>query len=173
MKLKPGMTANISITVDQRDGVLKIPNAGLRYAPPGVQRADLMAELGGEPMVMPQETASAVPPKLNSEFRQPQLAPGQKWDPSEKIRTASTREVVHRPGLVYVLNAEQKPEHRRVMLGITDGSTTEVVAGELKEGEPVIIGDSLQSAAPPASNGGPPLPLPGLRGLGGGRGRGN
>src|SRR5438552_3241804 len=31
LKLKPGMTANITITVDQRDNALKIPNAYLRY----------------------------------------------------------------------------------------------------------------------------------------------
>src|SRR5213075_1749769 len=31
LKLKPGMTANITVTVDQRDEVLKIPNASLRY----------------------------------------------------------------------------------------------------------------------------------------------
>ena len=34
LKLKPGMTANVSVIVAQRDGVLKIPNAALRYRPP-------------------------------------------------------------------------------------------------------------------------------------------
>jgi HlyD family secretion protein len=33
-KLFPGMTADISILVAERHGVLKIPNAALRYAPP-------------------------------------------------------------------------------------------------------------------------------------------
>ena len=59
------------------------------------------------------------------------------------------------------------------MVGITDGSATEVVSGELKEGESVIIGDSTQTASAPAQ---PNAPLPpllgGLRGLGGGGGRG-
>src|SRR5215831_3483993 len=40
MKLKPGMTANITITVDQRDNVLKVANAALRYTPPGGRRED-------------------------------------------------------------------------------------------------------------------------------------
>lgn len=34
LKLKPGMTANVSIVVAQRDEALKIPNAALRYRPP-------------------------------------------------------------------------------------------------------------------------------------------
>jgi HlyD family secretion protein len=34
LKLKPGMTATLSITIAKRTGVLKIPNAALRFKPP-------------------------------------------------------------------------------------------------------------------------------------------
>ena len=34
LRLKPGMTANVSIVVAQRDNVLKLPNAALRFVPP-------------------------------------------------------------------------------------------------------------------------------------------
>ncbi|MDR1873738.1 MAG: efflux RND transporter periplasmic adaptor subunit [Synergistaceae bacterium] len=34
MKLKPGMTANVTIVTDRRDDVLKIPAAALRFSPP-------------------------------------------------------------------------------------------------------------------------------------------
>jgi HlyD family secretion protein len=34
LRLKPGMTANVSIVVAQRDQVLKVPNAALRFVPP-------------------------------------------------------------------------------------------------------------------------------------------
>src|SRR5205814_7477912 len=34
LKLKPGMTANVSIIVAHRDDVLQIKNAALRYRPP-------------------------------------------------------------------------------------------------------------------------------------------
>ena len=30
-KLKPGMTANLTITIDERNNVLKVPNAALRF----------------------------------------------------------------------------------------------------------------------------------------------
>src|SRR5204862_5831541 len=34
LKLKPGMTANVSIIITHRDNILKIPNAALRFRPP-------------------------------------------------------------------------------------------------------------------------------------------
>jgi HlyD family secretion protein len=35
LKLLPGMTANVRLVVDQKDGVLKVPNAALRFRLPG------------------------------------------------------------------------------------------------------------------------------------------
>src|SRR2546430_12392853 len=32
-KLKPGMTANLTITIDERNNVLKVPNSSLRFTP--------------------------------------------------------------------------------------------------------------------------------------------
>ncbi len=32
-KLKPGMTANLTITIDERNNVLKVPNAAVRFRP--------------------------------------------------------------------------------------------------------------------------------------------
>ena len=37
--LVPGMTANVRIVADSRESVLKVPNAALRYRPPGVAAA--------------------------------------------------------------------------------------------------------------------------------------
>lgn len=36
LKLKPGMTANVSIVTATKEGVLRVPNAALRFKPPGV-----------------------------------------------------------------------------------------------------------------------------------------
>jgi HlyD family secretion protein len=38
LKLKPGMTANVTIIVDTRRDVLRVPNAALRFWPDGVPR---------------------------------------------------------------------------------------------------------------------------------------
>jgi HlyD family secretion protein len=51
LKLRPGMTANASIITAQRNGVLKIPNAALRFRPPEPSTnatfvAQLLAKIG-------------------------------------------------------------------------------------------------------------------------------
>ena len=43
LRLKPGMTANVSIVVAQRDQVLKVPNAALRFMPPKSDLAERRA----------------------------------------------------------------------------------------------------------------------------------
>lgn len=155
LKLKPGMTANITITVDQRDNVLKVQNAALRYTPSGMHREDLQqGELPAAPIV---QNRPQIDPKRG--WEEPplvHLAPGQKWDPSGKIKFVPPKRTVYRPGLVFVLNAQRMPEPRRIVLGITDGSVTEVVSGDLKRGDDVIIGDSNQVTATSASR--PPGP---------------
>src|SRR5437667_2090418 len=50
LKLKPGMTANVSLIVARRDDALKIPNAALRFHPPKsveVKKADSEASAKG------------------------------------------------------------------------------------------------------------------------------
>src|SRR6266852_2066151 len=38
LKLKPGMTANVSIVIERREGVLKLANAALRFRPPDMAK---------------------------------------------------------------------------------------------------------------------------------------
>ena len=40
LKLKPGMTANISVTVSEKKGIIKIPNAALRFRPSDMLNKD-------------------------------------------------------------------------------------------------------------------------------------
>ena len=175
LKLKPGMTANITITVDQRDNVLKVANAALRYTPAGMQREQFRGQrtaFSPGPSVPTQPSRAAAEGDPVTEPAPSILAPGQKWNPSEKIKMVPPKRVIQRPGIVYVLNAQQKPEPLRVLLGITDGATTEVVSGDLKQGDAVIIGDNTQIANAPASVASRFGPvLFGGRGGGGGRGR--
>jgi hypothetical protein len=96
-----------------------------------------------------------------------QLAPGQKWDPSQKIKFSAPKAAVQRPGVVFVLDAQLKPEPKKVLLGITDGTTTEVISGEIQPGAAVIVSDSTQAAQTQTATGGF------LFGARGGGGRGN
>jgi HlyD family secretion protein len=172
MKLKPGMTANITIIVDQRNNALRVPNAALRYTPPGMQREDPRFERGGPPASeAEQEETPRNGGARGSEPPAVHLAPGQKWDPSQKIRFSTPQRTAQRPGTVFVLDAQEKAQARRVLLGITDGSATEVISGEIHAGDAVIIGDSTQTTQTQQQQNTAPPFLFGGRG-GGGRGRG-
>ena len=143
-----------------------MPNAALRYTPPGAHREDFRSERGGFTKLSsePQQPR----PETQPDRETPPLAPGQKWDPSDKIKFVQPKRIVQRPGVVFVLNADGKAEARKVVLGITDGSATEIVSGELKSGDAVIIGDSTQSANTAQPAGGPGFGPFGFGGRGGG-----
>ncbi|KAA2237423.1 efflux RND transporter periplasmic adaptor subunit [Salinarimonas soli] len=51
------------------------------------------------------------------------------------------------PGRVFVLDAQGRPQGLTLRVGATDGSFTEVIAGDLKEGAPVIVGGGPRPAA--------------------------
>jgi HlyD family secretion protein len=150
-KLRPGMTANITLTVDHRENVLRIPNAGLRYTPPGQTRPEpqrtAQAIRTGEEVAPGDGAASAASSSETTPSSTGRLAPGQKWDPANKIKFSAPRKRVERSGLLWVLDAQGKPEMREVVVGITDGSSTELISGGLKSGDAVVIGDSTQAPA--------------------------
>ncbi len=66
------------------------------------------------------------------------------------------------PGRVYVLGEDGQAKAVPVMLGPTDGAFTELASGDLKDGQPVIIGGGPRAAAAPGPTGGPPVRGPRL-----------
>ncbi len=110
-KLKPGMTANVSIIVAQRTNVLEIPNGALRFRPP--------------------ETAVVI---TNAPPAQAILSAA---SPKHHHHAGSVPIQTH---IIYLLSGDPpdpKLEAATVRTGITDGLYTEVVSG-LKEGNPII-----------------------------------
>ena len=122
--LLPGMTAYVSIGVARRDGVLLVPNAALRFKP-------------AEGSIPGERPGNAPPPAA----RAPADGGGEAKGKGRKRDTAS--------GTVYVIERnELKPVS--VQLGITDNRNTELVGGELKEGDRLVVGENL-----PATSGKP------------------
>jgi HlyD family secretion protein len=125
LKLKPGMTATVSVVTDRREDVLAIPNAALRFRP----------EVQG-----PGERRATPPGSGNSGARRERRGESDEADAAPATRT------------VYVLNGDT-PEPRTISTGITDGRVTEVTSGELKEGDAVIV--SAGGAGQGPQRGGP------------------
>ena len=73
---------------------------------------------------------------------------------------------------IYLLDANKKLKPAQVRTGISDGHYTQVVDGEVKAGDNVVVGlvtSKVDQAAPPGSNRGP---MGGPGGAGGRRGPG-
>jgi HlyD family secretion protein len=147
-KLKPGMTANLTITIDERNNVLKVPNAALRFVPQDATAQKSVAgagtgNLNGLGRRSPQTGSSAGSSKTN-----PSVQPGQQGNGVESSFASATAPVLEgQTRLVWVLGQDGKPQSRRIKVGLTDGIATEVLEGDLKEGEMVITGQTLASSA--------------------------
>jgi HlyD family secretion protein len=67
LKLKPGMTANLMLVVDEHTDVLTVPNAALRFTPPGLtpeqiaKMVDDLPQLPPQARATPQTSESATP----------------------------------------------------------------------------------------------------------------
>ena len=125
LKLKPGMTANVTFVYAEKDDVLKVPNAALRFKPP----PGLLGEAAGRG---PGGNAAA--------GARPDAAKagGARPDGSRPLETLDRR-------TVWILK-EGRPAPIRIRTGISDGSATEVVEGELEAGGEVIT----DSVGPPS-----------------------
>jgi HlyD family secretion protein len=139
-KLKPGMTANVSIIVAQRENALTIPNGALRVRLP-------------DNAVVLTNSASAQPA---AETNGGNIASGSGGRRGGG-RGHGERPVVH---TVYVLAGDGKDaklQAAQIKTGISDGISTEVISG-LDEGAQIVTGivaSGPQAAAPANSFGGP------------------
>src|SRR6185436_14637351 len=121
LRLKPGMTASIKITVAEREKVLKVPNSALRYHLPGTPPpsfADAVATENSENAIARAGAGVSLP-----------QAPGQKWNPVEKLRFATLDRTQHHEGAIFMLGPDKKPVEKKLVLGISDGAMTEVISG--------------------------------------------
>jgi HlyD family secretion protein len=130
LKLKPGMTATVSVITDRRADVLTLPNAALRFRPDDVGP--------GGPAGAPAGPAREAGAAGGGQRQRGAGAPGGEWGSrrGEGGEEGGPAPVVKRT--VWVL-VNGKPEAREVTTGITDGRVTEITGGTLKPGENVIV----------------------------------
>jgi len=117
MKLKPGMTANVSIETARKDNVLKVPSAALRFRPKkGADEKETKGQQTGQ------------------EQRRKKKEGGQQ---------------------VYTLNPENKPVPVPVKTGIGNDGQVELISGNLKENDEVIVEQISQQQKKSGGMGGP------------------
>jgi HlyD family secretion protein len=84
------------------------------------------------------------------------LTPEQQGRYDEMVRSLGEGRAGTSTGRVWVVGPDGKPLAITLTLGISDGATTEVVRGDLKDGQEVIVGLSGQTGAPGRPGGGGP-----------------
>jgi HlyD family secretion protein len=196
-KLRPKMTANVTIDVAMVPDVLRIPNGALRFKPdtatngPAASSGGRSASTTATTETTSTQTASTSTEDRSARWRNRQngqtstSTAGGGMTPEERAarwgnRTAGVGGAAgglgappaarKRPQTVYVLGADNKLTAVEIRTGITDGHYTQVVSGDLKPGDNVVIGlatSKVDSNPPPGSSG----PMGGRPG-GGGAGRG-
>jgi HlyD family secretion protein len=128
-KLKPGMTANVSIIIAEQKNVLNIPNSALRFHP-------------ADASLIPTNSATTNAIALN-DTNSASGAGGHHGS-----HTHGERQLFH---TVYVLTGAGKNEKLQpvqIKVGISDGISTEVTSG-LNEGDKVVT--SMLSSSTPAA----------------------
>ena len=143
--LKPGMTANLTITIDERNNVLKVPNSALRFTPQDANR---------------QRTGAGAQGQGQGQGRRRQQQGGdnsaQGDDGQNRFAPASAPVLPGQVRVVWVMGQDGKPERRRITVGLSDGAATEVVEGDLKEGDMVITGQQISGSNASSNTSRPP-----------------
>jgi len=191
-KLKPGMTANLTVTIDERNDVLKVPNSALRFVPQTAdgqqtraggnsngQRRQRQSTDGASNGANAAANAGAASQQPNGAAAQADGAATNQQNgaraqfarPTEPVLPGQTRRV-------WVMGTDGKLQTRRIKVGLTDGSATEVVEGDLREGDVVVTGQNVTASSSTSSTqrgGQSSAPgfggAPRVGGAGGGRGR--
>src|SRR3954464_12126196 len=199
-KLRPKMTANVTIDVAQVRDVLRIPNGALRFKPDTATEGAPAAGAGRRAATDTTQTGTAQtaststgPPSDERAARwRARMAQNGGTSTGGSGMTAEERAARFggrtggaagaagalggppptrkRPQTVYVLGADNKLKAVEIRTGITDGHYTQVVSGDLKPGDNVVIGlatSKVEGNPPPGSSN----PVGGRPG-GGGGGRG-
>jgi len=166
LKLLPGMTANISIVIAEKQNALSVPNAAFRFRPPEAVLADTKKgsvadkrqEGSGRAMAAgggPGRGAAGEVGATSGISVPGARGGGPRAERGERGERAQTRMIYLLPTSGGPAGNPAEPQRVEVKIGITDGVLTEVLS-DLPEGASVITGIISSSTAsgsrPPAGN---------------------
>ena len=154
MKLKPGMTANVSIIIAERKDAIRVPNAALRFRPPDVAPKEVKTNATAAAGTNTPSAGGAPSEVANGSNRPAGGGGGHRgggggggWGGPGGGKVHAEHQPIR---TVYILADKTDPTKLtpvQVKVGISDGVFTEVVDG-LKEGDQVVTGISLPSDMP-------------------------
>jgi len=139
-RLKPKMTADVTIEVDRQEDVLRVPNAALRFRPIETGRSGSgSAPAGGA-------GAAGAGGAGGAGGRNFRGGAGRGTDGDSDGAARGKRGQV-----IYVVDAGEKLRPVTVKTGISDGRFTSIVEGDLKPGDKVAVGVVTPKSDTPAN----------------------
>jgi HlyD family secretion protein len=176
LKLRPGMTATVSILIDERDNALRVPTLALRFQPPadasmktgdqGQQGAAPVSDTERQRANRPDGGMQGGGQRMRQGGGGGQGGPGQ-W--ANRKGDGSPDQGQSRRQQIWVMDANKNLRPVMVTTGLSDNRYVEITGGELKEGDDVVIGlAAVETASAPNQQNNPFAP----RGMGPGGGRG-
>ena len=173
-RLRPKMTANVTINVAMVRDVLRVPNAALRFKPPDAAPQKESPQTSSAPQQRAANDTAGAPPTSTTgttgggSFERRMQRMGQRRGGfggaaggfGDAIQ--SQQRAPKKTQTVYLMDADKKLQPVQIRTGISDGRFTEVVEGTLKPDDTIVVGLATSKVEGPAAFGG---------GMGGGPGR--
>ncbi len=138
LKLKPGMTANVTIIHSQRDGVLSIPNAAIRFKPSNLEAPATPTPSGSASGGRSWGGGDGGAPPAGASSAGRRGGGGGGGGPGGMGRGRSTKNEDGTETKTLWVMKSGTPTPVVLKLGLSDGTNTEVVSGELAEGDEVV-----------------------------------
>jgi HlyD family secretion protein len=135
LKLMPGMTATVSILVDKRENVLRVPLLALRFQPPKEALKKFQKTEKGS---KDDETGELPSREKTKEKKLPEGISVRGGSTSGRKVKFETRGATKTDKIWILENNQLKPAG--VSLGLSDNRYIEIIDGQLKEGDEIVIG---------------------------------
>ena len=132
-KLKPGMTASLTFIISERDNVVKIPNSAFRVTP---ARGSGGGGGGGN-------RGNRNAPPLSEENQNAEAA-AEVTPPTAPVLPGQTR-------IIWTVDANKVLHRHKIKIGISDGTATEMVEGDLQDGDLIVTAETT-SGTPRTGN---------------------
>jgi len=167
LRLKPGMTANVKVVIEKAEGVLRLPNSALRFRPTmsDTELADAFKRAGEERFGNMYRMAAsgargtgagtgtgsgaAAGGGMAMGFAGGNRGGGGGNRPAgtqqrDQGASAANRANRGRRVPIWVLGDDKLLRPVVVRLGLTDGVQTQIVEGNLKEGDRIVVGAEVE-----------------------------
>jgi HlyD family secretion protein len=142
LKLRPGMTANVSIITAQRDDVLRVPAIAARFRPPNAPEQPMRERAVSDTTQAQRQRGQGggIGGGHGGQGHGQWQGHGQGQGQDSTGTKNGGAERRARRATLWVKGPDGKPQPHMVTIGLNDGNHVEIVSGDISAGDSVIVG---------------------------------